>query len=230
MVFRSENSSKQEEHWFATNPQQSSTSTRLFVDYKAKKGLFGSSGVTCVTQAVWLPSINSCLNQKTSSSTGLKIAHDAEATTAFDISRYGAFGDVFSQMRSPKWRLSPVIIRCLLLGQGRQSRHRDRGPLNIDTFRLAFPCGPISVWHSPFLPIFWGSCCKGHFFSKPHGDFVHRAKIHQQTVVPALIWWDPLGITRNGVARMIIISIIKRLWAAVHFRGRKEKKNLMVLM
>lgn len=64
------NSSKQEEHWFATNPQESSTSTRLFVDYKAKKGLFGSAGVTCITQATWLPSINSCLNQKTSSSTG----------------------------------------------------------------------------------------------------------------------------------------------------------------
>lgn len=67
------NPSKQEGHWFATNPQESSTSTRLFVDYKAKKGLFGSSGVTCITQAIWLPSINSCLNQKTSSSTGLKI-------------------------------------------------------------------------------------------------------------------------------------------------------------
>lgn len=126
MVFRSENSSKQEEHWFATNPQESSTSTRLFVDYKAKKGLFGSSGVTCITQAIWLPSINSCLNQKTSSSTGLKIASQAEATTTFDIIRYGVFREIFSPMKGQKWHLSPVIIRYWLLGQECESQHWDR--------------------------------------------------------------------------------------------------------
>lgn len=160
-VFRSENSSKQEEHWFATNPQESSTSTRLFVDYKAKKGLFGSSGVTCITQAIWLPSINSCLNQKTSSSTSLKITSLQKLPQPLILLDMVLSEIFFSQRRSQKRCLSPVIIRYLLLGQGCQSRHRDRGPLNPSAFRLGFPHGPISIWNSSFCPFSGAALAKG---------------------------------------------------------------------
>lgn len=196
-VFRSEDSSKQEEHCLATNPQESSTSTRLFVDYKAKKGLFGSSGVTCITQATWLPSINSCLNQKTSSSAGLKIASDAEATTTFDVVRYGDSGDIFSQTGSQKWCLSPMNFRYLLLGGGCESQHGDGGPLNTDTFRLGFPRGPTLTWQSSFCLFSRSCCCKGQFFSRHRSDFVHTATVHWQIAALALVWWDAPKVTRR---------------------------------
>lgn len=223
VVFRSENSSKQEEHWFATNPQESSTSTRLFVDYKAKKGLFGSSGVTCITQAIWLPSINSCLNQKTSFSTGLKIASHAEATTTFDIIRHGVFREIFSPTKGQKWHLSPVIIRYLLLGQECESQHWDQGSQIPISFTWVFlvvlsPSESINfaifLWFLLQRAVLWQS--PQWFGAESNGLLINSG--------PCTHLVEPPKITRNGMAKMTTIPIADGLWFDVHFKSFSKIK------
>lgn len=62
------------------------------------------------------------------------------------------------------------------------------------------------------LPFFCGFYCKGQFFGSHHSDLVCRAMVYWPIVVPALIWWNLPKITRNGIAKMIAIPIVKRMW------------------